>query len=135
MELLEIKKKIIYDGFKYNRSFKFNQNKIDDSDIVVKKYDINDIHSDIEKFRYTHSKLFQKFNSKFYYFNIYDFKKIINCLKIYKKKIYHNDNFNSISIIINKNNFFKNIIQLQLKNQFNNLNFDDFIDKKIKNNN
>lgn len=119
----------------FNTQFKFDKNQIEDSNIVVKQYNIIDIHPDVEKFVITHSKLFKKFNSKYYYFNIFDFKKIINCLIIYKKKIYHTNNLNNVSIIINKNNFLKNKIKFNLINQFSDLDFNDFIDKKLKNNN
>ena len=119
----------------FNSEFKFDKNEINNTDIVVKQYNITDIHPDIEKFVITHSKLFKKFNSNYYYFNIFDFKKIMNCLIIYKKKIYKNNNLNNISVIINKNNFLKNKIKFNLKNQLSDLDFNDFIDKKLKNNN
>ena len=126
-------KKIVNEKIRLNEtklSTKFNKNDIDNSDIVVKQYDIKDIHPDIDQFLITHSKLFKKFNNKYYYFNIFDFKKIINCLIIYKKKQFQSNNLNNLSVIINKNNFFKNKIKYDLKNKFINLDFNDFIHKK-----
>ena len=104
---------------------------IENKDILVKEYNIINIIPEVTNFVNTHSKLFRKFDKEYYYFNLLDFKKIINCLKIYKQQL--NTISNNISIIINKNNFLKNKIKFNLKSQFIDLNFDDFIDKDIKN--
>ena len=56
--------KLVYSELKqstkeFNANFKFDENDIDNSDILVKQYDITEIHPDIEKFVITHSKLFK----------------------------------------------------------------------------